>query len=102
LHVSTPTKVYQKIVVLSPIAIETISKNGSPSVYVQPPNKRSSDSDNIRSTSSTPVLTPKTRQFIEESQEPTGLKPKILFCNNNDSKISKLKLALQLKKKTNP
>lgn len=44
-------------------------------------------------------MTPKTRQFIEESQEPTSLKPKILFCNNNDSKISKLKLALQLKKK---
>lgn len=101
LHVITPTKVYQKIGFSSPTAIETISKNGSPSVYVQTPSKMPSRSDNIfiRSTSSTPVLTPKTRTFIEESHEPTGLKPKILFSNNSDNKISKLKLALQLKKK---
>uniref|UniRef100_A0A2S2PG98 Uncharacterized protein n=1 Tax=Schizaphis graminum TaxID=13262 RepID=A0A2S2PG98_SCHGA len=87
--------------VLSPTAIETISKNGSPSLYIQTPSKRQSDSDNlfITSTSSTPVLTPKTRTFIEESHIPTILKPKTLFSNNNDSKISKLKIALQLKKK---
>lgn len=97
LHVTTPTKVYQKVDVPSPIEIETISNNGSPSVYVQTPSKRPFDTDNVFITS-TPVLTPKTRLFIEESHEPTSLKPKILF-SNNDSKISKLKLALQHNKK---
>uniref|UniRef100_A0A2H8TT66 Transposable element P transposase n=1 Tax=Melanaphis sacchari TaxID=742174 RepID=A0A2H8TT66_9HEMI len=101
LHVTTPYKVYKKMDVLSPTAIETISKNGSPSLYIQTPSRIQSDSDNlfITSTSSTPVLTPKTRTFIEESHIPTILKPKTLFSNNNDSKISKLKIALQLKKK---
>lgn len=102
LHVATPTKFYNKLDIKSPIAIETISKNGSPSLYVQTPIKRQSDSDNLFITSSTQVLTTRTRTFIEESHEPTGLKPTNLFSNNNiinDGKISKLKLALQLKKK---
>lgn len=100
IHVTTPTKVYKNKSVQSPIATENISKNGSPCVYIPTPSKTPSDSGNffIISTSSTPVLTPKTRTFLKESHEPTKLKPKILFNDYNDSKISKLKLALQLKK----
>lgn len=101
LHVTTPSKVYKKIDVLTPTAIETMSKNGSPSLYIQTPSKRQSDSDNlfITSTSSTPILTPKTRSFIENSHVPINLKPKTLFRNNNDGEKSKLKFALQQKKK---
>jgi len=77
-----------------------VSKSGSPNVYVQTPNKIPSSICNlstVASTSSTPVLTPTTRKFIEESHIPHKLPPKQLFSGD---KISKLKFALELKKKS--
>lgn len=65
-----------------------------PSVYyVQTSGEKPADSDNffITSTSTTPILTPKTRTFFAKSHEPIGLKT--LFSNKN-SEISKLKRAL--------
>lgn len=75
IHVTTPIKVYKKIGVQSPVAIETIPKNGSPIVYVPTPSKIPSDNFFNAPTSSTPVLTPKTRSCIEEFHEPARLKP---------------------------
>lgn len=76
-----------------------VTKSGSPNVYVVTPNKippSTSNLSTVGSTSSTPVLTPTTRKFIEESHVPIKLHPKKLFGGD---KISKLKFALEQKKK---
>lgn len=74
------------------------SKSGSPNMYIQTPNKVQSSTSNlstVASTSSSPVLTPTTRKFIEESHVPIKLAPKQLF---NSDKVSKLKFSLEQKK----
>lgn len=58
-------------------------------MHAQTPNKiiHSDNLCTITSTSSTPILTPRTRKYIEESHVPTKFIPKTLF---NDGRISHL------------
>jgi len=95
-HVTTPN-VYKKVSLKSPVQLQLVSKSGSLNVYIQTPNKiPPCNLSAVASTSSTPVLTPTTRKFIEESHVPTKLRPKQLFSGN---KVSKLKFVLEQKKK---
>ncbi|KAF0724431.1 Transposable element P transposase [Aphis craccivora] len=79
-YVTTLTNIYEKVCAQNPIQIQ--SKLGSPNMYIKTPNKVQSSTSNlsiIASTSSTSVLTPTTRKFIEEAHEPIKLAPKQLF-----------------------
>lgn len=98
LLVTTPTNVYEKVCVKSPIQSKMISKSSSSCVCVQTLNKNPSftcNSSIVALTASTSTLTPKTTEFIKEAYVPIKLQPKQLF---NGDKIFKLENALKKKK----